>query len=137
MPEDDKLADKGQGTRVLNQASGQGGPAGVYAVDPAEDIFRQVSQLGGLLLVTFVAPVAPARQNLGNGSSPRRLALAALASKAESREGDAVQLRREDLDRRLSTLESLVSKLSDLMTYSKKEEEEEEGLSKKEDYERT
>ncbi len=83
-----KQADKGpkQADKGPKQAD-KGGPDGV-----AEDVFRRVSELGGLLIVAFVAPVAASGQSSRNGPSPREAALSAVAGEAEEVKRELVAL---------------------------------------------
>lgn len=104
MFDEDKQSNKGpkqsnKGPKQSNKGpkqSNKGQPSEV-----AEDVFRQVTGLGGFLLVAFVSPMAP---NAGAGPNDSRdSALTVLANKALEREAEATEMQRqnEEKDRKL------------------------------------
>ena len=95
-----KQSDKGP------KQSDKGGAAGV-----ADDVFRRVSSLGGLLVVAFVAPVPASGQAAGNGTSPREAAAAALAQKVRDLDRQDADKVREEADRNRAILAELASHL--------------------------
>jgi hypothetical protein len=82
-----KQAERGgkQAERGGKQAE-RGGPNAV-----TQDIFRRISDLGGLLIVTFVASVPAAAGNSGAESHSLDSALEALASEAKARNTELLQ----------------------------------------------
>ncbi|HET9358728.1 MAG TPA: hypothetical protein VFO58_03215 [Vicinamibacterales bacterium] len=106
---DDKQADKGpkqadKGPKQADKGPKQAdkGPKQADKGQPsevAEDVFRQVTGLGGFLLVAFVAPMAPNTSAVRNGPTPRDSALALLGNKALERDNEATEQRRQDEER--------------------------------------
>jgi hypothetical protein len=85
---DEKMSDKGD-----EKMSDKGGPNYV-----AEDVFRQVSGLGGFLFVAFVTPMAPnnsGHTGVRRGTSARGSALTLVGSEALERDNEASEIQRQ------------------------------------------
>lgn len=81
-----KLSGKGP------KLSGKGSPNGNGATTSPEDIFRRVTELGGFLIVAFVAPVGGGGQAADNATGQQDAAVSQVASEARERNRELAEL---------------------------------------------
>ena len=102
----EKDVQKGPEKDVQKGAASGGASANVVA----QDVFRQVTGLGGFLIVAVVTPLASCGPS-PSGSSARSTAMSTLKAKAESREEESARQTREIEERKIKLFEQTVARL--------------------------
>jgi hypothetical protein len=101
------------------KGAGKEGPKGAgkgiepdgRATNVAETIFRQVSQLGGFLVVAVVAPLAGATGASSDPSGPRAFALSKLRSNALDRVQEAAAAERDEQENNRKLITRLAAQI--------------------------
>lgn len=107
---------KGAGKDGTPKGAGKG--LGALPSDPrqvAVDVFQQVSQLGGFLVVAVVAPLPFGGSATSGGAGPRDFALSALRSRAAGLERERVEAEHQAILEKAALFERAESQLRSLV----------------------